>query len=463
MTTTPTHAAQDTANAREAANPLPPVSPAETAAALDTGANDGGAQDPVNNGTQPVPAATPAPPAPEGAEPIKPVVRSRFDDKRAEITARFRSSRTAEVADAQDDVTAFAREGGMPEDFRHATGEEPQSELTPEPEPAPDTAAAPAPVLQPAPGPEQKFKLTVNGRPVELTAEQVVAEAQKALAAGDILGDAKSLRAEMGRILDETRTAAAHPAAPVRHQDGSPVQPEPPPAPEDVRNQDDLQALVEKIQFGDSKEAATLLRDTIGKAVVQATAPVVEARLIEGRLRDEGARTKQVLQDFKDQNPDLASDPYAHAVMERAMLDMQVEDLGKIGVDPATLRTDGLPATPTDIANAHRWFRTEQGFSSLRSPETMLVQAKDKVLAWKGVKPEPAADPVLLPQGKPRVEISVNRADRRQAVQPQPQRTAAPQQRQPAQQPAQPRDRSDVVSAMQKRSAIQRGRAPLSV
>lgn len=457
MTTTPTHAAQDAAHAREASNPLPPVSPAETAAALNSGAGDGGPLDPLNNGSQPVPAATPAPAAPDAAQPITPVVRSRFDDKRAEITARFRSARTTEVADAQDDVTAFAREGGMPEDFRQAIGQEPQPEL--QPEPAPEPEPAPAPVLQPAPGPEQKFKLTVNGRPLELTAEQVVAEAQKALAAGDILGEAKSLRNELAQLRDQNLA----PRQPVpAHQGHETAQPEPAPHLADVANQDDLQALVEKIQFGDPKEAADLLRDTIGKVIDQRTTPVVEARLIEGRLRDEGARTKQVLQDFKDQNPELAADPIAHAAMERVMLDLQIEDLRKIGVDLTKLRRDSQPPNATDIANAHRWYRTEQGFASLRSPETMLVAAKDKVLAWKGVaRTEPPADPVRQ-QGAPRVEISVNRADRRAAVQPQPQRAAAPQQRQPSQQPALPRDRSDVVNAMQKRSAIQRGRAPLS-
>lgn len=450
MTTTPTHAAQDTAHAREANNPLPPVSPAETAAALNPGQGDGGPLDPVNNTAPAVPAAAPAPAGPEGAEPIKPVVRSRFDDKRAEITARFRSSRTAEIADTVDDVTAFAREGGLPEDFRQATGEpvEPLALDAEEQLPA-----------APAPAPEQKFKLNVNGQIRELTADQVVAEAQKALAAGDILNEAKELRNSLAQLRDQNLA----PRQPVPANQGhEQAQPEPIPAPADVANQDGLQNLVEKIQFGDPKEAADLLRQTIWQAASQATAPAVQAGLIEGRLRDEGARTKQVLQDFRDQHPDLATDPIAGAAMERVILDLQLEDLGKIGVDPAKLRIDGLPTTPVDIANAHRWFRTEQGFSSLRSPETMLVEASNKVVAWRGVKPtEPAVDPAA-PKGAPRVEISVNRADRRQTVQPQPQRTAAPQQRQPAQQPAQPRDRSDVVSAMQRRAATQRGRAPLS-
>jgi len=456
MTTTPSHAAQDTARAKELNNPVPPVSAAETADALNSGMADAGPQDPVNTAGAPVPPATPAP---DGETRPAPVVRSRFDDKRSEITARFRSSRAEALAEAQDDVTAFAREGGMPEDFRQAAGEPTEPIATEEPAAVAPQTPAPAP----APTPEQKFKLTVNGRQVEMTADQLVAEAQKALAAGDILGEAKSLRTEIARLRDEA-LAGRQPVP--ANQGNEPAQPEQPLAPTDVANQDDLVAVVERIQFGDPKEAAALLRQTIASEAAKVTAPAVEAGLTQGRLREEGARTLKVLQDFKDQNPELAADPIAHAAMERVVLDLQLEDLGKAGLDPGQLRTDGRPPTAADIANAHRWLRSQPGTEALRSPETMLVEAKNKVLAWKGVAPQPQSDPPPPPvppqNGVPRVEISVNRAERRAAVQPQPQRTAVPQQRQPAQQPAQPRDRSDVVRAMQRRAATQRGRAPLS-
>jgi len=209
--------------------------------------------------------------------------------------------------------------------------------------------------------------------------------------------------------------------------------------------------LIETIQFGDPEEARALL----GSTIAQQTTAAVQSELLAQRFRDEGARAAKTLKDFEDANPDIAKDPRARAAIEVDIFDQQTEDLKAIGLDPARIRPDGLPPTPGDIAEAHRYYRA-QGMN-VRSPATMLENATKSFLDWKGVATKPAADPTPAPTTKvaPVVELTVDRANRRAAVPQQPSRTAAPR---PTPQPAaQPRDRSSIVESMKRTRSLARG------
>ena len=375
------------------------------------------------------------------------MVRSKFDDKRAEITARFRTARTAEVAD-RDEISDFNREGGVPADFREAAGiAEPEPELPAE-EAAPEPQPEPAPVAAP-----QTVRVKVRGQEMEVPLEEALGKARIAYAAEDYLDEAKGKLNEVNALLRQAKEQPAR-VGPNGQPQAAPLtaQPteQPQPAPADLQPQESpFKKLVEAIQFGDPQEAEALFQNTLGAVAQNA----VQQGLVGQRLRDEGARAMKTLNDFKDQNPELANDPMASAAIQAKIFELQVQDLQAIGVDPARIRPDGQSPTPGDIADAHKWYRSE-GFS-VRSPQIMLETARDNFLQWRGVKQEPTPDPAAAPAAKAAPRVVVNRDERRQAIQPQPSRTTAPREATP--QPNQPRDRSDIVNSMKQQRAVKRG------
>lgn len=381
---------------------------------------------------EPTPAAPPAPP-----------VKSRFDDKRNEIISRFRVDRGQENH-GEDAISEFAREG-MPPEFVPETPavEEAADEQTP--------AAADATLAPPAPAPQdtapKTVKLKVHHREIEMPLEEVIAKAQIALAADDLLEQAKGRVRELDAIVASARNTAPRAGQPGEHQTGQNSAPnaEPAsPAGEELPHQEDpITKLIETMQFGDPTEARNLFDTTIKSE----TAKAVHAGLINQRLEDEGARTAKVLKDFRDVHPELASDPIANAAIERMVFDNQAEDLKQLGLDPAKLGN----GTPADIAAAHRWYRA-QGYT-VTSPKEMLEKATSKLVEWKGVKPTEPAPPA--PKPTPRIEV--DRTARRQAIPQQPNRTAAPRP-DPQQQSVKPRSRQEIVAAEIARRNAPRGR-----
>jgi hypothetical protein len=388
MTTTPSKEAQlNEAEARARAG----IEPGERATALDT-VGDGAPLDPGQPHAPPAAQQEPAqrePPAP----------KSQFDGKRDAIAARFRTARVEDAdVNGDDEISELAR-AGMPPDFQQAPillDDQPQPG---EPQPA-EGAAATGAQQQVAPAePATTIKLTVHGKEIELPIEEVRAKAQIALASENILDEAKTKAREIDAILRDAREKAQrqgqdgqHQAAPNTTQ--STEQPHPPAAaPLDQGN--DIEKLIEAIQFGDPNEAKTLLQKTIAEAKTspEAIAAEVEKGLYNARLRDEGARAGKMLSDFREKHADLAKDPMANAAIEAKLFELQRDDLQKLGLDTNRIRPDGLPATPADIAMAHRHYRAIG--MNVRSVGTMLENARDDFLKWKGVPNEnPAPQPV---------------------------------------------------------------------
>lgn len=433
--TAPSKADQEAeATARQAAG----TNPGEGADALVT-IEDGPALDPGA-----APAAQSTEPEPQRAAPP---VKSKFDDKRNDIVARFRSDRGLEADGNRDEISDFAR-SGMPPEF-----EPPAPVAEAEPEPAADPAA-PDPIPDNPAAAPQKYKVKVRGQEQELTLEELTAKAQIALAADTYLDEAKTRLNEVDALFRETRNKATrasqepqHPAAP----NGTQSTEQPSTAAGDPQHPEDKMAkLVETMQFGDPEEAKTRLQDTIAGQVSEA----VQSTLQRQRFQDEGARTAKVLKDFQDQHPDIAKDSKARAVIEADVVEQQLADIVALGIDPAKLRPDGLSPTSTDIANAHRWYRN-QGFK-VRPPQELLETGMKNYLEWKGVAaPKPAAPAA---GAQPRVDVTVDRSARRAAIPQQPSRTVAPKQDARTQPTAQPRDRSSVVQAMANRRSLPRGK-----
>lgn len=403
------------------------------------GTDDGSRGDPGNDGTRQQRQAEPEPQRP------LPPARSAADIKRDDILKRFRTGRGEQEAEARDEISDFQR-SGMPPEF------ETPAELRTEPEPGavegdqalePEVSEVVGHELAPAP----IYRVKVHGVEKEISLDDLIANAQKALAAENILDEAKSKAREIDSLLSETKSkvARADRSDPnqVRQPSTQPAEQGDPAEGTGENQVDPIVKLIETMQFGDPNEVAPHLRETIQGLV---NVGVKEARALE-RLQDEGAKAARALNKAKIDHPEIAGDPMASAAVEAAILHQQVEDIKSLGVELNLLRPDGLDPTPGDIATAHRWYRSN-GFQ-VSSPETMLEKGIDKFLKWKGQVTPPAADtPAPAPDNKaaPRIEVSVERQARRAAVPQQPKPSGTPRAVPAA--PPQARSRSDIVNSM---------------
>lgn len=427
-------------DARKAAG----VDPAEHIAAMDV-VEDGPRGDPQGG-----------PPVVQGGDksqqrPPTPNKGSR-DQRRDEIVARFRTGRTQEAEADRDDVAAFTR-SGLPLDFEQF---QEQPEVAAE---AADTGEVEQPEPEAPPALPPRVKLKVHGVEQEYALEDVIAQAQIALASDNILEKAKSRLQEVDTLLKDTRARVARPDQPGHHAEQNRTQPadaSTPSADDDgsQTSEDPINKLIEAMQFGEPSEARPLLEQTIRQEAKKIVGQELEVR----DLKNEGARSAKVLKDFKDGHPEIAKDPYAQAVMQTRIFEMQVEDLKSIGIEPEMIQTPDGNVTAGVISQAHAWYRSK-GYT-LRTPSTMLETARDDYFKWKSPGQQASGQPVdpAAPKAPPRIEVRVDRDARRTAIQQSPTRTSPASPSAPARQPAARTDPSSVVQGMQAKRSLARGR-----
>ncbi len=174
----------------------------------------------------------------------------------------------------------------------------------------------------------------------------------------------------------------------------------------------DLKGVVEKIQFGDPEEAAAELAKAIDAVATKQVNEGHVARLVSNDL----ARAKLDLKAFSDANPDLASDPLASNLIENLVYSVYREEIKALGVDEAQ-----IPKDPKALADWHRLYRVH-GHTVSKTAD-VLQKAKVKFDEWRGVKSEPKPAPR---KGEARVEVNVDRTERRMAIPVQPSRAVAP-------------------------------------
>jgi len=362
----------------------------------------------------PVEARTDDPPAPK--EPNR-VHMSPQDKARMEIASRFRQQR--EDPDAVDyhgdhnDPTQHYGHVAAPEDAK--------------PEPAVDK-----PAEQPEP---RKIKLKVRHQELELSEDEVIAHAQKALAADGYIDDAK-------RILEDARrTTSSRPHQDEQGSDTDADNQDQPPRQPHQDGPDIFEELVEKVQYGDKAEAAAALRDTLSKMVTQTAAQAAAEATWNDRLQADLARDLQAYKEFQEANAELAKDENAVAVIRANLMAGYKNDLVKIGVPE-----DKIPKDPEELARHHRFYKLKG--QPVRSVSTLLHESKDRFLQWKGNSPAPRPSPASTPSGdKPAVQLT--RAERREAIPHQPSRAAVPPQMQrPSAPPPAAGDRSAVIARM---------------
>jgi hypothetical protein len=157
------------------------------------------------------------------------------------------------------------------------------------------------------------------------------------------------------------------------------------------------------------------------------------ARLVQNDL----AKAQQDLQAFVAANPDLAADPIASNVIENSVYGIYREEIKALGVDEAQ-----IPQDPKQLADWHRLYRVHG--HAVSKPADVLNKAKAKLDAWRGTstpQPTPRKDPA-------RVEVNVDRTERRKAIPQQPTRSVAPRPNAPPQ--VQENSRKSAVMEMRR-------------
>lgn len=350
----------------------------------------------------------PAPPPQDGANP---------DDSRAAIAARFKRVR-------EDKEPAVEATG----DFLHPSqtyGQVGADQKQPDPPPAEPEAPVPA----------AKRKLKVNGQEIERTQEEIDAAAQKSFAADDYLEQAKKKLKDAEQVLETTRVhvsrqnPAERPAPTAAEGDDNDGQQNP---------ADPLKDVIQEIQYGDPDKA----KDLLGKTIADAATAAARTVSSQDRVREDIAKDLLAHDEFVKKNPNLAEDEDAHDFIRSGLLRGYREDLRKIGVPD-----ENIPTDTSQLANLHRRHKLEG--KSMRSVSTLLDAAHERLTTFRGGAPR-AENPNPQPSAEPRVEVNLNRDDRRRAIPQQPQRANV----QPSQNQNQPASQQDS-----RKSAVQRAQA----
>jgi hypothetical protein len=374
----------------------------------------------------PVRTAPPADPDPRRPQTIR-------KDARDDIVKSFREARNQQTDDDADEINRFTRSGMPPEllalEDETLQQEEPVEEQLEE---------LPGEVVEEEPVEPIKRKLIVRGKELHVTDDELIALAQKAAAGDDYLDEAKRKLKEVDELMRPLRAGrdsqtTTQSSQNNQQQNGQVDQTQV----TDEHNVDPFEKVIETIQFGDLKEAARQLREVTTSSNQVDTRKIAAEQLEQERMRNEAIRSQKILKDFEGQHPDLAKDENAVAVMRTRLFQLQRDDLKALGLDEAQ-----IPTSEKDISDWHMWYR--QKGHGVRDVDVLLKTARDDFMKWKGIKEQPAAP---TNNAAPRVEVTVDRQQRRAAIPQQPSRTVAPKPDAIAQ-PAPQRSRSDIVQDM---------------
>lgn len=357
-------------------------------------------------------APPPAPPAQE-AEADKESNRvhmSPADEKRQELYKRFKR-------DGENRDVPYHGDHADPTQMYGAVAA---------PEPEPEAPAEPAP----APVEPRKFKVKVRHEERELTEQELIAHAQKAIAAETYLDDARKIYEDARRPASSRPHQDEERPAPAAMEQDDPAEPQHPEA-------DPLEELVETLQYGDKKDAAEKLRTTLAKMSEEQS----ERALWSRRINDDIIRDAKTVQEFADKNPDLAKDDDAVAGIRRRVTEGFRADLVKLGIPEAR-----IPKEPEQLAQHHRAYKL-QG-QPVRQISEILTSARDDWM--KKFRPSTQPSPQPSQNGAQRPAVHVDRTERRAAIPQQPSRATVPPSMQPSQPQAGQRDLSATVAAMRR-------------
>jgi hypothetical protein len=161
--------------------------------------------------------------------------------------------------------------------------------------------------------------------------------------------------------------------------------------------------------------------DTAKQALAAAIDARAQERIAQQREAAEVKRSQEALIAWTQANPNLAADDTVMGILERNVHNQLAKDLVAAGYEPAQLN-------PSTVAQLHMKMRA--GGHNVRSIDQIFDAARSDYLTWRngGVRPAPRTDESAPPrrEGAPRVEVNVNREERRRLIPTQPPRTANP-------------------------------------
>jgi hypothetical protein len=381
-------------------------------------------------------------PADSGLIERKTIQRSPQDDIRSSIASRFRRAEPADErpfnGNLADNENLYGEFGAEDQDEAHLTDEEIDARAA-----ARDSGQPrrPAPRQQQDDQPQSRMiTRKVRGQDVTMSEEEWLDKAAQVTAADmylaesrAILEQAKDIRA--GRASQDDH----HPDRSTERGDDGLDRSDPV---EQAQHPElSFKDVIQEIQYGDPDEAAAKLEKLVeARSKKTATATVTEGALQRSYDQDL-ARSQKELKAFADANADLAADEIASMAIERGMYRLYEEDMLALG-----LRKEELPKTPKELANWHRFYRIN-GYE-VRPTKELLEASKESFVQWRDGKSAPRQDAQQKPsRQQPRIQVNVDRDQRRMAIPVQPQRAVVPRR---DVQPTAPVSRSDVVASMRK-------------
>jgi hypothetical protein len=370
-------------------------------------------------------------PAPAEPKPLERV--TTFDRGRSDIAARFKEKRAAQggqvefhgdMRDPSQTYGPYAPQVAAPmTDDGGRTTEESRPAQSPA-----EAQARPASPVPPSSEP-RLVPLKVHGVDMFLPEDKVIAEAQKSLAAGNLLESAK-----------EALAIARQPATPDAGPGADPAVPDP------------YLELAQTIQLEDAAAAGTKLKQTIESETAKARQEAAREAARQVRIETELASSQKAMQAFEKAHPELASDEFA-----RDAVTTQVQR--EINADLQAAVTQGilkeLPRSQDERNGLHTQLRAFG--APVRAMTDIFDAAGTKYQTWRGGTPAPRPTSPQPPTTQstataaPRVELTTARQERRAAIPTQPTNGTVPP-RAPALPPEQTtaQRRSAAVMAMRK-------------
>src|SRR5262249_19962624 len=274
------------------------------------------------------------------------------------------------------------------------------------------------------------MKLKVHGREAWLPEGEVIAEAQKSLAAGNLLESAKEVlagaRGQMSDVGDQ------HPSS----------------------DPDPYVALAQTLQLEDADAAGSRLRAAIESETAKARQEAAREAARNVRIENELAVSQRVLQAFEQTHPELAADEFA-----RDAITTQVQR--EINADLQSVVAQGilkeLPKNQDERNGLHTQLRAFG--APVRTIGNIFDAAGSKYATWRDGTSSSAlrateakpAQPQPTAPAAPRVELSPDRAQRRASIVAQPTNgTVPPRAAQPSPELTLAQRRSAAVMAMRK-------------
>lgn len=230
----------------------------------------------------------------------------------------------------------------------------------------------------------RRRKLKVNGRELELDEDEIVAHAQRSLAAGQVLEDAKRIRDSYYQKLEALAAAREHQPAEARTTERQTTD-----ASEDTKPDDqELDDIIDKIQVGDRREAGEALRkhDAALEQRILAKIGNLDERIerytnAQAERQTVEQQTRSTLEQFVSDHSEFAENPVLQQALQGQLIGTMRERMAEIGVNDEGLRrfqqSMGINDPAAAVGAAYRWLRNNN--YSLPEQGEVLKESAERV------------------------------------------------------------------------------------